>query len=127
MRKTSLALAVLILAAACGSSGGGILGGLGDILGSPSSTQSSDVRGTVTAVDTNNQRIDMNVATVNNLRQSSGKNGSIYYDNNTRVQFNGGSYNVTDLERGDEISVTGAKNNGRYVASVITVTRNVRG
>jgi hypothetical protein len=125
MRKVSLALGVLLLAAACGS-GSDILGGLGTILGSPSVEQPSDVNGTVTGIDTSAQRIDMDVAYVNNLKQS-GTTGSIYYDSNTRVEYSGQAYKVTDLERGDQISVRGANNGGRYVASVITVTRNVRG
>jgi hypothetical protein len=125
MRKLTLALGVLLLASACGS-GSDILGGLGGILGSPSVEQPSDVSGTVTGIDTNDRRIDLNVAYVNNLRQS-GTTGAIYYDNNTRVEYQNKTYNVSDLERGDEIQVRGANNGGRYVASVITVTRNVRG
>lgn len=122
MRKFSLA-AALVLVAACGSVG---LPDLGGILGSPSSTQPSDVVGTVTNVDTSNQRIDLNVNTVNNLRQSN-TTGSIYWDSGTRVEYQGQTYNPTDLERGDQISVRGVNENGRYVADVITVTRNVRG
>ena len=123
MRKLSL-LAVVLLLAACSS--GGILGGLGTILGSPSSTQPSDVQGTVNLVDTQNQRIDLNVNYVNNL-QTSQNAQSIYYDNRTQVVYQGRNYNVTDLERGDEISVHGSNSGGRYVANTITVTRNVRG
>ena len=125
MRRLSFAApVVLLLAVACSSSG--ILGDLGGILGSPSASQPSDVSGTVVNVDTSNQRIDLNVAYVNNLRQSGSSNGSIYYDSRTRVQYQNNTYNVTDLERGDEISVRGFNDNGRYVAETITVTRNVR-
>ena len=120
MRRAAILVVALTLAAACGSVD---LGSLGGILGSPSADQPSDVKGTVTNVDTGNQRIDLNVAYVNQLRQSN-TTGSVYYDSNTRVEFGGNTYNVTDLERGDEISVRGANNNGRYVASVITVTRD---
>lgn len=125
MRIATLALAA-ILVTACGSTGG-TLGDLGSIiLGSPSTTQPSDVRGAVDYVDTNARRIDLNVSYVNNLRSSgSDQRGSIYYDNNTRVQFDGKDYQVADLERGDEIEVRGANNNGKYVAEVITVTRDV--
>ncbi|HMC22859.1 MAG TPA: hypothetical protein VKL19_13490 [Thermoanaerobaculia bacterium] len=123
MRRLSL-LAVLLLLAACGSGG---LGDLGSILGSPSSTQPSTVQATVNFVDTNNQRIDVNANYVNGLRNTQGTQQSIYYDNRTRVVYQGRDYNVTDLERGDQISVTGYNNNGRYVADTITVTRNVRG
>jgi hypothetical protein len=124
MRKASLLLISLLFAAACGS---GSLGDLGNIiLGSPSAQQASDVVGTVNSVDTANQVINLDVNTVNNLRTT--QNGqSIYYDNNTRVVYNNQSFNVTDLERGDQVSIRGANNGGRYVAETITVTRNVRG
>ncbi|HVG23353.1 MAG TPA: hypothetical protein VND45_04305 [Thermoanaerobaculia bacterium] len=125
MRIAALALAA-ILVTACGSAGG-TLGDLGSIiLGSPSPTQPSDVRGSVDYVDQNARRIDLNVSYVNNLRSSGNdQRGSIYYTDNTRVQFEGKDYRVTDLERGDEIEVRGVNDNGRYVAEVITVTRDV--
>jgi hypothetical protein len=128
MRKLSF-LPVLLLLAACGSGG---LGDLGGIFGSPSgtqpsSTQPSNVTATVNFVDTNNQRIDVNANYVNGLRNTQGSQQSIYYDSRTRVVFQGRDYNVTDLERGDEISVTGNNSNGQYLANTITVTRNVRG
>ncbi len=120
MRRVPIALAVLVLAAACGSMD---LGSLGGILGSPSADRPSDVTGVVSAVDTNKQRIDLSVRQVNQLRQSN-TTGSIYYTAQTTVQYQGKTYRVEDLERGDEISVRGANNNGRYVAEVITVTRD---
>jgi len=126
MRIATLAIMAMLLSA-CGSAGG-TLGDIGNIiLGSPSTSQSSDVRGTVTSIDTSARRIDLNVSYVNNLRPSSSdRTGSIYYDNNTRVEYNNSTYAVTDLERGDEISVVGVNDNGRYLAQTITVTRNVR-
>ena len=123
---TSAILATLMLAS-CGSMGNG--GSLGDIiLGSPSTTQSSDVQGYVSSVDTRNQLINLDVQYVNNLRQSGGTNqrGTIYYDSRTRVLYNNREYNVTDLERGDQISVRGFNDNGRYVAEQIDVLRDVR-
>ena len=126
MRRATLVLAALLMTAACGSMGDGGLGSIGDIiLGSPSSTQSSDVKGTVSAIDTNARRIDLNVSYINNLRDdNNGQRGSIYYDNNTRVTYNGRDYAVTDLERGDEIEVRGVADNGRYIAQQITVVRD---
>jgi hypothetical protein len=123
MRIATLALAAMLLTA-CGSAGG-ILGDIGSILGSPSTEQPSDVRGSVTGVDTSARRIDMSVAYVNNLRSTgSNQSGSIYYDDNTKVVYNNQNYNVTDLERGDEIEVRGVNDNGRYLAQQITVTRD---
>ncbi|HEU4887863.1 MAG TPA: hypothetical protein VFV49_08260 [Thermoanaerobaculia bacterium] len=126
MRRATFVLAALLMTTACGSMGDGGLGSIGDIiLGSPSSTQSSDVKGTVAAIDTNARRIDLNVTYVNNLRDNNnGQRGSIYYDNNTTVTYNNTNYSVTDLERGDEIEVRGVADNGRYIASQIIVVRD---
>ncbi len=123
MRKLSLLAAMLLLLAACGSSG---LGDLGTILGSPSPSQNSSVQATVNYVDTSAQRIDVNVNYVNNLRNTQNAQ-SIYYDSRTRVVYQGREYRPDDLERGDEISITGYNSSGRYIADTITVTRNVRG
>ena len=124
MRIATLALTALLLGA-CGSGTG--LGDLGSIiLGSPSTEQPSDVKGAVRSIDTNARRIDLDVSYINNLRNTgSQQQGSIYYDNNTRVEYQGQNYNVTDLERGDEIEVRGVADNGRYIASQITVVRDV--
>jgi hypothetical protein len=127
MRRATFILAALLMTAACGSMGDGGLGSIGDIiLGSPSSTQSSDVRGTVAAIDTSARRIDLNVSYINNLRDdNNGQRGYIYYDSNTTVTYNGQRYGVTDLERGDEIEVKGVADNDRYLAQQITVVRDV--
>ena len=124
MRIATLALTALLLGA-CGTGGG--LGDLGSIiLGSPSQEQPSDVKGTVAYVDSGARRIDLDVAYINNLRNTNGgQRGSIYYDNNTRVVFQGRDYAVADLERGDEIEVRGVNDDGRYVAQTITVVRDV--
>jgi len=124
MRKIILAVSIVILAAACGSSGIG-LGSLGDILGSTGSDDRSDVRGTVVRVDTNDQRIDLDTKYVNNL-QDSRQGQSVYYSSNTVVEFENKKYAPADLERGDQISIVGSNSNGRFVAERITVTRNVR-
>lgn len=123
MRTATFLLAALLLAS-CGTMGGD----LGDIiLGSPSSTQSSDVQGFVESIDTRNQSITLAVSHINNLRQTSGSNqrGTIFYDSRTRVMYQGREYRVEDLERGDEISVRGFNSNGRYVAETIEVIRDV--
>ena len=124
MKTASFLLAALLLAS-CGSMGSG---GLGDIiLGSPSSNQSSDVEGYVSNIDTRSQRIDLDVTEINNLRQSDTTNqrGTIYYDSRTRVMYQNREYRVEDLERGDQISVRGFNDNGRYVAETIEVLRDV--
>jgi len=121
MRKLSI-LAALLFVAACGS---GTLANLGGILGSPSPSTPSTVTGSVNFVDTTAQRVDLNVSYVNNLRASQG-NASIYYDSHTQVLYGGRNYSPTDLERGDQVSVKGYNDNGKYVADTIEVTKNVR-
>lgn len=125
MKKFSLAAilaAVLLTAAACGSMGD--LGGLGDILGSTGQDDQSDIRGYVTRVDTSARRIDLDVNTVNNLRENRA-GSSIYYDQNTAVEYQGKQYSPENLESGDQISVTGVNSGGQYVARRITVLRDV--
>jgi hypothetical protein len=116
-------LAAVFLVVGCGSIG---LPDLGDILGSSGPSDRSDVRGYVERVDTSNQRIDLNVDMVNNLRESR-PGSTIYYDRNTTVEYRGQQYRPEDLERGDYIGVEGSNVDGRYVARRITVLQNVRG
>jgi hypothetical protein len=119
MRRATLLIG-LVLLAACGS--------VGDVGG-------SSVAGVVTNVDPNAQRIDLNV-----LQPAAGGLAldrlSIYYDQNTRVVFQNQNYNPSDVTRyaiparrlqlGDQLSVVGANDSGRYIAQTITVTTHVR-
>ena len=126
MQRLSLAALLVLALAACSSGGLGDLGGtLGDILGSSGSSDSSDVRGTVVSIDTGARAINLDVAYVNNLRDDR-RGSTIYYDSETVVEYQNNTYRVDDLERGDEVSVVGSNESGRYVADRITVTRNVR-
>lgn len=120
LRYFACLLAVFFLMTACGS-----WGGLGDVLGSTGSVDPSDVEGTVTRIDARDQRIDLDVYQVNQLRESR-PDSSIYYDERTVVVFQGKRYEPADLERGDVIEADGANVGGRYVASEIRVVRNVR-
>lgn len=125
LKKFSLAVVLgtaLLVGTGCGSLGN--LGGLGDILGSTGQNDQSDIRGYVTRVDTNARRIDLDVNTVNNLREDR-SGSSIYYDQNTVVEYQGKQYSPENLERGDQISVTGVNKSGQYVARRITVLRDV--
>lgn len=124
MQRILMALSVVVLLSACGSSGVD-LGSIGDILGSRGGDESSDVRGTVVRVDTRDQRIDLNAQYVNNLRDDR-SNQSIYYDSRTVVEYQNNTYSPADLEPGDEISIQGSNQSGRYIATRIVVTRNVR-
>ncbi|MGH9457424.1 MAG: hypothetical protein ACRD2J_07255 [Thermoanaerobaculia bacterium] len=120
--KRFAVLSIFALAIGCG---GALpdLGDLGDILGSAGAGDESDVRGTVTNIDESDRRIDLDVSYINNLRDE--QRGSIYWDGDTVVEFEGQTYRPEDLERGDEISAVGSNRNGRWVADRITVLRDV--
>jgi hypothetical protein len=121
LKLPAFALTLIILTG-CGSIG---LDSLGDILGSGGATQPSDVRGVVVSVDSQRQLINLDVTHINQLRET--RTGSvIHYDNNTVVEYQNRTYRPEDLERGDEVAVTGRNEGGRYVASRIVVTRNIR-
>lgn len=95
----------------------------------PNSTNGTfEIQGTVNYVDTTAMRIDVSSAYVTGLRTNGGQgNYSIYYDARTPVYYQGQSYSPSALERGDQIDVRAFDSgNGRYTASNITVTRNVR-
>ena len=121
--RISLAAAVavaLVLLAGCGS--------LGDVLGTgntgnnyPTTTQSTDIQGTVTNVDTNARRIDLNVNS-NNGNPGNQYTSSVYYDNRTQFSFQNRSVNPVDIRRGDQIDVRAYNNgNNRYVADTVYI------
>jgi hypothetical protein len=95
----------------------------------PTSGQNFTLNGTVNYVDTSAQRIDLTSAYTTGLRTNGGQgNFSVYYNTNTPVYYQGNTYSPTALERGDQVSVSAYDNGGgRYVASSINVTRNIRG
>jgi hypothetical protein len=125
MRKFLFYSLAVMLFAACSSGSLGDLGGtLGDILGSTGQSDRSDIRGVVTTVDTSARRIDLDVTTVNNLRDER-RGSSVYYDDRTTVVYNNAQYRPDQLERGDEISIRGFNDNGRFYAERITVLRDV--
>jgi hypothetical protein len=86
----------------------------------PGSSMGSMLRGTVRNVDTSRGTIE--------LDRGSGSNVMVEFGSNTPVYFNGRSYRVADLERGDEIEINVRDlGNNRFSASDITVTRSVSG
>ena len=120
-RSNALGFAIVLFSlAACNTID---LGSLGDILGSTGASDRSDIRGTVQQVDTSNRVIILDVNTVNQLRDSR-PGSSIYYDNETTVVFQNQAYRPEDLERGDQVSVQGSNQNGRFYATRIEVLRD---
>jgi len=94
----------------------------------PTTNGSFHVQGTVNYVDTTQQRIDVSSAYVTGFNTGNGNQGtySVYYSTSTPVYFQGNTYSPTNLERGDQIDISAYNNGGRYEASSITVTHNVR-
>lgn len=96
----------------------------GGMSGSNSGTlypgSSSMLRGTVQYVDTSRRTIEVN--------RGFGANVIVEYGSNTPVYFNGRTYMVGDLERGDEIEINVRDlGNNRFSANDITVTRSISG
>ena len=97
---------------------GGCMGmGLEDVLrGVP---MGGDLRGEVSWVDQRRREIG--------IRSGWGGGESVRYDNRTRVVYRQRNYRVSDLERGDVVSITTDSNSrsGRY-ARTVRVERSVR-
>lgn len=115
---------MLILLAACGSSG------MGDILGGGGSNQQNyELRGTVESVDLNSRSIYLsNVTGYNSSMLSNSGSGNtvrVYYDDRTPVEFNGQTYRPSDLERGDQVAVRVDESGNNLVAESMTVIRDV--
>jgi hypothetical protein len=93
-----------------------------------SSSDYSTIRGTVRSVDTYNHTITLDSTSwMSGFRSTN--NGSVMtisYDNNSRVDYNGTLYPVTNLERGDVVDVQ-VVNNGssNYFAQSLTLVRDV--
>ena len=118
---TAATLALMFLAA-CGSSGG-----MGDIFGGGSSND-YEIRGIVDQVDTNARVVYLtNVSGYNNMLSNGGSSGSVrvYFDDNTVVGYEGQTYRVADLERGDEVSVKVDESGNQLRAESMTVLRDV--
>ena len=122
-RYSTMALAALtvLTMAACGTGGG-----LGDIFGGGGST--NELRGRVDYVDTANRFVVLtNVSGYGNmLSAGSGQTLRVYYDNQTPVEYQGRSYQPTDLERGDEIAVQFDQSGNNVVARSMTVLYDSR-
>lgn len=115
------ALALLMLGA-CGSTGD-----LGDILGGGRSA-TNELRGTVDHVDVNNRFVVLrNVTGYGNMLSNTGSGDTVrvHYDNQTSVEFQGQTYQVADLERGDEVAVRVDQSGNTLIARSVSVLRDV--
>jgi hypothetical protein len=124
----SAALVATVLLTGCGSSGIDILGGgsSNDRANDRYSRTTEDVRGTVERVDTLDRRIYVNAENrsstyLRNDGRDSGREVVLYYDDDTVVEFEGQTYRVDDLERGDRITADVEETGGRLVVQNIDV------
>ncbi|MDQ6634856.1 MAG: hypothetical protein M3Z10_08880 [Gemmatimonadota bacterium] len=110
------ALALLASASACSGTGG-----LGNILGSvlgQGQQQGGQVSGYIQSVDTRSQQVY--------LQQQNGQTLALGYDNNTQVVYQNQRYNVTNLERGDQVTArVQSMNNGGYYTDYVQVDQSV--
>jgi hypothetical protein len=109
--------AVALLAGAGACSGAG---GLGNVLGSvlgQGQQQGGQVSGYIQSVDTRSQQVY--------LQQQNGQTLALAYDNNTQVVYQNQRYNVTNLERGDQVTVrVQSLNNGGYYTDYVQVDQS---
>jgi hypothetical protein len=116
----------LLLLAACGTSGNG--GGIGDIFGGGSpSSRSYDIRGTVDSVDPNSRSIVLTNVNSASLNPGGGRSVRVYYDDRTTIDYQGRTYQPSDLERGDEVSIRVDDSGNQLIAQTMSVTYNSRG
>jgi hypothetical protein len=110
------ALALLVGAGACSGAGG-----LGSVLGSvlgQGQQQGGQVTGYIQSVDTRSQQVY--------LQQQNGQTLALGYDNNTQVVYQNQRYNVTSLERGDQVTArVQSMNNGGYYTDYVQVDQSV--
>lgn len=80
----------------------------------------TSVTGTIRSINTANRTVE--------IQRTNGSYITVQYETNTPVYFGGRSYNVADLERGDEVTLRVQDyGSGRYVADDITVNRSISG
>jgi len=95
---------------------------------SSSSSSISTIRGTVRGVDSVNRTIELdNTNWVSGFRTNTGTRFTVQYDPNASVEYNGQTYPLTNLERGDVVDVQ-VQNLGssNYLAQRVVLVRNVR-
>jgi tRNA(Ile2) C34 agmatinyltransferase TiaS len=103
-------------AAACGS-GGGLGNVLGSVLGG-GTAQPSTVSGTV--VNVSQSQIT--------LQLQDGQQVALAYDQQTTVVYQNRSYQVANLERGDQVTVqVQDQGNGAYYVSAVQVDQSIQG
>ena len=78
---------------------------------------------TVEGVDPRSGRLLVGTGDSRDYRQS---RIEVFFDNNTRLYYQGRAYPVAGLERGDQVAIDAVQSDGRLWATRIEVVRNVR-
>jgi hypothetical protein len=91
----------------------------------------AELRGTVRSVDTYGRTLQLERASyVSGFTTGTGTSGSdlvtVYYDPDTVVEYQGQSYGLDSLERGDVVDVRVSESGSRLVAEQIELVRDVR-
>jgi hypothetical protein len=116
----ALALAAAGLAAGACSNAGNLGNILGSVLGGGvGGGQSNVVSGVVRGVDTRSQQIG--------LQLSNGQTVGLQYDNQTQVVYQNQRYNVTSLERGDQVSARIQQSGNAYYTDLVQVDAPAQG
>lgn len=123
-KSMAAASVMLLLLAACGSSGiGDILGG-----GSNNDARTYEIRGIVDSVDVNGRTLFLtNVTGYQSMLSNGSGSGSsvrVYFDDQTEVDYQGQGYQVQDLEQGDEVRIRVDESDNRLMANLVTVERD---
>jgi hypothetical protein len=89
--------------------------------------RSSDLRGTVSYIDTRNQTLEIEPS--GTTRFSTNRSGVVlvHYDANTTVEYQGRSFKPENLERGDEVELQVRDLGGRLTVDEILVVRDAQG
>jgi hypothetical protein len=101
---------------------------MGDIFGGGSGANDYEIRGTVDHVDTSARVLYLtNVSGYNNMLSNGGSSNSVrvYFDDDTTVGYQGQTFRVSDLERGDEVAVRVDESGNQLHAESVSVVRDV--
>ena len=104
-------------------------GGYGDQYGGQYGSQYGSQRfiATVEGVDARYGRVVLGVDDSRNRDPRYGRQRvEVFFDNRTRLYYQGRQYPVAGLERGDQVAVEAVESGGRLWATRIEVVRNVR-
>lgn len=126
--RVALALLAGLALAGCASYGGSPYGsypGNDGYYGGGYGNQYGSQRfvATVVGLDARYGRLLLDAGDPRNYRQ---QRVEVYFDNSTRLYYQGRQYPVTGLERGDVVSVDVVESRNRLWARQIEVVRNVR-